>query len=392
MKITFVSNYINHHQIPLSNELYNSIGEDYKFIQIYDMEEDRVKMGWLNEINNTPYLIKYTENKKKCDALILESDIVIYGGVEDEQYIQPRLQQGKVTIRYTERLYKEGVWKAISPRGLIRKYKDHTRYKNKEVYLLCAGGYVAYDFSIVRAYPDKMYKFGYFPQTLCYDEGELFNCKGSEIPRLLWAGRFLDWKHPEMVLELAKYFKENSVKVKIDMIGGGELEDTLKQKAKEFKVEDIIGFLGYLSPSDVREEMKKADIFLFTSNYYEGWGAVANEAMNAGCAVICSHAVGAAPFLIEDKVNARIYKSGDRNEFFSIANELVNDTEQVRKLGREAYKTIVREWNAENVAKRLIRFCEGLIKGEKIEFTSGPMSKAEVIKERNMYRYLKNNK
>ena len=45
-KITIVSNYINHHQIPMSNELYKRLGDNFAFIQTQPMEEDRVKMGW----------------------------------------------------------------------------------------------------------------------------------------------------------------------------------------------------------------------------------------------------------------------------------------------------------------------------------------------------------
>ena len=47
--------------------------------------------------------------------------------------------------------------------------------------------------------------------------------------------------------------------------------------------------MGALKPADVRKEMERADIFLFTSDYKEGWGAVLNEAMNARCAIVAVH-------------------------------------------------------------------------------------------------------
>ena len=40
MKLTFISNYINHHQIPLSDELYRILGKDYVFVQTEPMEEE----------------------------------------------------------------------------------------------------------------------------------------------------------------------------------------------------------------------------------------------------------------------------------------------------------------------------------------------------------------
>ena len=126
MKLTTVSNYINHHRIPLSNELYRALGEDYHFIQTEPMDEDRVKMGWGKELKQIPYLKMYYDEPEACQQMIMDSDIVIYSGLEEESYIQPRLQKGLPVIRGSERLYREGQWKAISPRGFRKKYLDHT--------------------------------------------------------------------------------------------------------------------------------------------------------------------------------------------------------------------------------------------------------------------------
>ena len=54
MKITMISNYINHHQIPFSNALYEKIGEGYHFIQTEPMEEERVRMGWAVDVRKIP--------------------------------------------------------------------------------------------------------------------------------------------------------------------------------------------------------------------------------------------------------------------------------------------------------------------------------------------------
>ena len=90
MKLTIVSNYINHHQIPMSNELYRKLGAAFAFIQTSPMEEDRVKMGWGEEVRSIPYLKLYYEEPEACAARILDSDVVVFGGVEDERYIKPR--------------------------------------------------------------------------------------------------------------------------------------------------------------------------------------------------------------------------------------------------------------------------------------------------------------
>ena len=92
MKLTIVSNYINHHQIPMASELYAKLGENFTFIQTQPMEEDRVKMGWGSEISSLPYLKLYYERQQECAELMMDSDIVVFGGVEDESYIKPRFR------------------------------------------------------------------------------------------------------------------------------------------------------------------------------------------------------------------------------------------------------------------------------------------------------------
>jgi hypothetical protein len=115
---------------------------------------------------------------------------VIFGGCDDESYIRERLAAGKPIFRYNERLYKEGQWKAISPRGLLQKYKDHTRYRKAPVYFLCAGAYVPCDLGIIHAYPEKMLRFGYFPETREYAPGEPFSRKKKGS--ILWAARMIE--------------------------------------------------------------------------------------------------------------------------------------------------------------------------------------------------------
>jgi hypothetical protein len=37
-----------------------------------------------------------------------------------------------------------------------------------------------------------------------------------------------------------------------------------------------------MPPEEVRVHMEQSNIYLFTSDFGEGWGAVLNEAMNSG--------------------------------------------------------------------------------------------------------------
>ena len=46
LTVTFVSNYINHHQIPFCEAMRKRLGDSFVFVQMEEMEEERKKMGW----------------------------------------------------------------------------------------------------------------------------------------------------------------------------------------------------------------------------------------------------------------------------------------------------------------------------------------------------------
>lgn len=371
IKFVFVSNYLNHHQIPFCNAMSRILRGSFVFIQTEPMEEERLRMGW-DDRTARDYRKLFYEEPDTCRRLIETADVVLFGGSDDESYVEARLEQKKPVVRYSERLYKTGQWKAVSPRGLLKKYHDHTRHREDPVYLLCAGAYVASDFHIVRAYAGKMYRWGYFPETRHYDPDQLLGGKGwseERWPYLLWAGRMIDWKHPELALETARHLKEKGLAFHMDMVGGGELKEELEAMRIRFGLEECVSLPGFLNPGQVRERMERADIFLFTSDRQEGWGAVANEAMNSGCALVADHMIGAAPYLVEDGRSGLIYRDGDREQLFGLAERLVRDRELCRMLGKNAYRRITEVWNAEDAAERLVVLCVklGLLKPVDLE-------------------------
>ena len=394
MKITMISNYINHHQIPFSNALYERLGENYHFIQTEPMEEERIQMGWGIEAEQIPYVVFLEKQLELCKQLIETSDILLVGWMEREDLIAERLKSNKLTIRISERLYREGQWKAISPKGLLRKYKEHTCHRNHPVYLLCAGAYVPSDFSIVKAYPNKMYRFGYFPEFKEFTKEQLQNMhiwgekKNQEEIQIVWAGRFIPLKHPEFALKLAKNLKKQGYRFHLHMVGGGEMDGELKQTVKRKELQDCVTFYGFLKPAQVRKVMEKCHIHLFTSNYLEGWGAVVNEGMNSGCVEVANVEVGAAPFLIQHGINGLVYKDGSYEDMERQILYLLEHPVKASAMGMAAYETIATQWNAGEAAKRLLKFYEDWKKGEIMLPKEGPFSPAPVIAPKKMYQYM----
>jgi glycosyltransferase involved in cell wall biosynthesis len=409
VKITFVSNYINHHQIPFCEALYNREDCDFAFIQTEEMEKKRKDMGWDNGISDIPYVIRSYVDRMTAYNRIMDCDVLLIGWLNDESLVTDALEKArkntgddKLIIRISERLYREGQWRAISPKGLIRKYHDHIRYRNSHVYLLCNGAYVASDYSLIKAYPGKKFRFGYFPATRRYDNESLLFSKKSdlktieiesaeELPlqppvltdkeiEIVWAGRFMDLKHPEFMIILAEDLCIRGYRFHITMIGDGEKLKDLEKSASDRMVEEYITFTGMKSPEEVRDIMERSHIHIFTSDHLEGWGAVVNEGMNAGCAEVVSASAGASLFLVEDGQSGLIYRNDSYKEMLEKVLILLEDPKLIEQYGRAAYRRITGLWNAEVAADRLLSFYEGFLSGKQPEYEDGPFSVAPLIK------------
>ena len=98
MKFIFVSNYINHHQIPFCEAMRRRLGENFCFIQTEPMAEERVRMGWGVDLARLPYVrVLYGEPEavRQLEQEIQDCDIALFGWTEREDLVQRRLSAGK---------------------------------------------------------------------------------------------------------------------------------------------------------------------------------------------------------------------------------------------------------------------------------------------------------
>lgn len=381
MTFVFISNYFNHHQKPLADAMYALLGDGYRFIETEAMSAERVNMGWGMEKFPDYVLHSYadSEQMQRCKKLLLDADVVMYGSAPYEMLV-PRLQAGKLTFKYSERIYKEGCPIYKLPWHFYLNTKRYRRYKN--FYILCASAYASADFAKTFTFIDKAYKWGYFTQIKeSEDLDDMLHAK--EPASMLWVARFLALKHPEAALAVAKRLKADGYDFKLRLIGNGELETSISQQIRELGLTDCVEMLGAMKPEQVRDYMEQSEIFLFTSDRNEGWGAVLNESMNSACAVVASHAIGSVPFLVKDGENGLVYQSGDIDDLYSKVKYLLDHPEQRKKIALHAYETMTQEWNAENAAKKLLNLCEQIMSGNEKPFpyADGVCSKAEILKD-----------
>lgn len=369
--------------MPLSDALFSLTDGNYSFISTTEMSEERRKLGYT--IENIPDYVRNIEikdaddfDRNECLKIIDDADVVI-AGAAPEILLKKRISEKKLTFRYSERLLKKG--KSVI-KYLPRRFRFHRKNpKNAPIFLLCTSAYTAADYLSFGLFKNKAYKWGYFPKVRRYDNINILLGK-KDPAKIFWCGRFIDVKHPEAAVKAAARLRDEGFIFRLYFTGTGPKENEIKDEIKKRNAEDSIFFTGSISTDAVRDEMESSGIFLFTSDFGEGWGAVLNEAMNSGCAVIASHAAGATPYLVKNGENGLIYEFGNDEKLYEKLKYLLLNPKEQKKLGAAAYKTISEEWNAEIAAERFLNLTKSILNGEKNPYIykNGPCSKAEILK------------
>jgi len=142
----------------------------------------------------------------------------------------------------------------------------------------------------------------HFSQT--YSEGE-FNVLKKKLGKqggdiyIITTSRLVKKNAVDDVIESLKFLSEN---YKFLILGIGPLEEELKLKTKNLKLETRVFFLGQIDHKEMPKYLKVSDIFTRPS-LSEGMGNSFVEAMAAGLPVVATQEGGIAAFLFDPDRN-----------------------------------------------------------------------------------------
>lgn len=378
MKLAIFSVVLNIHQVCIADELYELTGHDFVFVEL-EKSVGLNNKGGSEDFSTRPYLLQSwrdVDSETKAMEIARNAEVVIFGGYMALKYQIERLKEDRLTFEMGERWLKH--WQSFfSPRLLKNIWNYHIRgWKNRPLYKLCSSAYCANDQYLLQTFKRRCYKWGYFTKVEDVNIEDMINLKPQDRPALMWCARFLDWKHPEMVVTLAHRLKENNYDVQIDMYGTGIEMSKVKSMANALGVEEMVVLKGNVPNAEIISAMQKHDIFLFTSDKNEGWGAVLNEAMSNGCAVVASNAIGSVPFLVKDGENGLIFKFRSVESLYEKVEFLLRHPDECRKMANRAYYTMREVWSPRQAAVNLLSLIDNLQKGKDSSIKEGPCSKA----------------
>lgn len=374
MKFVIYTNALSEHQMPLAREIVAKVGAD-NFRYIYTGKNGQK----LQESRATDEWIVYG------DSLWLEeADVMLVGGIRPIELMEKRLKAGKITLYMSERWFKPipilgAKW--LVP-GWIRMFvpsywKMAKRFANLFRYdkyrFFSIGPWSKKDMGLicrvlgVKMSEEKVVDWGYFvaPSDMENRLREKVEVERDGALKVLWVGRMLKLKRVDTIILAVREIVKESLRrrsgnaqttsscasllassslhskdicshiapVELTLVGDGPERKRLEKMAEGLPVK----FLPSQPIAKIREIMREHDVYVFSSNGMDGWGAVVSEAVEEGMKVLGTYETGAAATILPE---SNLFHCGD---YKTLARKLMGGIRFV-PIGR---------WSAEEGIKRL---------------------------------------
>jgi glycosyltransferase involved in cell wall biosynthesis len=134
-------------------------------------------------------------------------------------------------------------------------------------------------------------------------------------------------------------------------VGGGELLNALKAKARQNGIADRVAFLGPKAQPDVVALLRQADLFVLPSKKAasgdrDGLPNVIMEAASQKLAILATDFAG-IPEFIRDGTDGELVPPGDWEALSNALNLLAREPERRRALGEAAFERLRRDFSME---------------------------------------------
>jgi len=170
---------------------------------------------------------------------------------------------------------------------------------------------------------------------------------------VLTTGRLEEVKGLPFLLKAMKAVQEKQPGALI-VIGRGALKNDLLKLAADLELKKCI-FLDYVQNADLYKYYALADVFVLSSittpMVKETWGLVLNEAMNQGCPVVATDAVGAAVGgLVDDRVNGFVIPEKNSEKLAEAILKIFQNPQLAESMGKSGREKI-EKWDYDHQAQ-----------------------------------------
>jgi glycosyltransferase involved in cell wall biosynthesis len=317
LQITIWMNMPTFYQSDLFKALASSKEVDLQVIFAKGLSEDRVQLGWQQDMVGYPYRFLNKSNPI-ADAMRLawaqRDRIHVVNGLWAEPAFAAALVVFAVAgAKYA--IYSEAPerikFQAEGPRPPSKRLLQaaFSKVVVPRITGVLAISHFSAEFFKGLGVPDQsIYPFGYFRSKPTIDDFA-FPPKDESKIEVTFVGRLLPLKRLDLLINVMSHLFREYPNLYLTLIGGGEMLPDLRRQVQELGLEDRVNFEGVVPPDKIPARLARTDLLVLPSRG-EGWGIVVNEALSVGVPVILSDRCGAVD-LIQNGVNGYIFRNGD---------------------------------------------------------------------------------
>jgi glycosyltransferase involved in cell wall biosynthesis len=250
-----------------------------------------------------------------------------------------------------EKHYRRGLVPTIYQQRLARLQREAALF-------ICVSEFIR-DRLVARGFPPEkllVHRYGIEIDTVA--EPEVAPADGA--PYLLFAGRFVEKKGIDLLIEAMRRLEGKGRTVRLMLVGDGSIAGKLQRLAAGLS---NIEFAGWLPNDELRRRMRGALAVCVPSHETasgdaEGLPNVVLEAMEAGVPVVGTRHAGIGE-AVEDGRTGLLVPPGDVAALTAALRRLADEPDMARKMGAAARRLAVEKFDAVAQSRRLEAiFCE----------------------------------
>ena len=370
--ILCVAPFNNPHIVPVYDQMAEQDGVEVTRASLRPLSKERLSLGWPEMPAESPYLQPW---RRWSDRLaywraVLMADVVIFPGFLHNKTLPfhhwLRRLTGKVTLLWSEPFlghHYRSRWK----HALSCLLKVPCDWSN--VHLLCIGGQRASgDYYVTGARRWRRWLFAFAVEPRENLDKDLSAVSPTEV-KLVYCGSLIERKRVDLLIRALGRPELADGPWRLTILGDGEKRSELGAFAAELGIADKISFLGSVPREACDDVYASGDVLILPSRF-DGWGAVVNEAVEQGMAVVCSHMV-ASSMLVEHGVSGYVFRSDDVEDLAGCLSRLVNDPSLVARM-KQAGRDRIADFRPAESARRLVELCRSLMgKADMPEYSRG---------------------
>lgn len=350
MKIVFWQNLLSPHQLPYIVHLLDDKRISEVIIAVGEnMDKNREKMGWkipdIEGLSRCKILLNPQEDEiKNVFAQSEKNSWHLFSGIRGFEFV---FKAFKISLGYQ---LKRGLITERPNTFAFGRTNGKPLWLHKIRFLLQDRKYAKYI--------DKVFAMGedaveYFSSVYKQWEAIPFAyCTASSNNPIkditgninfCFVGSLSWWKAPQSIAQAGILLNK---KMNISYIGGGDKELEIKSILKSSKQVQAT-FHGFQDSTKIPELLSSQDILILPS-IYDGWGAVVNEALQAGLYVICSDKCGAKE-LLKNSQCGKVFHSENIKELASLMKYCIDNIDTIRK-----NKSLRKKWADKHISGQII--------------------------------------